>query len=235
MNERGFVTAGLLVLTPLLITIIALAAAAYFLLTSDSAARHECRLQLLKAQSEVANDLNKLLEMNDEALRLRLRREQAEAHVIATSGTPAVVFAEMELNAVINQQTFFAAQQRALILHARTISQQGPARAQIHVRPAAERTRARQDTPLQLQAAQKLGAFTVIASPLNSLTPDYQPAPRFSQHQEMRLQWSFLIDRFLPGWLRQYLATSGLHARAQCSATIEKENGRWEAKLSADK
>lgn len=235
MNERGFVTIGYLIVLPLLITIVALATAAYLLLKNDGAARHECRLELLQTQAQVARDLRRLLDMNTQAQELRLRREEAEDEVAATAETPAVALAELKLNEVIAEQVIFSAKQKALIAHAKTLSRTGPTTAESRVHPTAESIRAPSSRSLDFSSRHRGGAFAVIASPPTSLTPDYEPETDFSRQQEMRLQWSFSIERFLPEWLKRYLPVSGLRALAQCSATIEKEGGKWNAKLTADK
>lgn len=236
MNERGFAMLSTLILLPLLITITALSGATYMLLRSDGATRHECRVELLRIQSLIARDLRRLLDLNPEATRLRYRRQAAEAKVAMTAATPAGAIAEMELSQVIAEQLLLAAKQQSLIQGARILSHVGPEWARQRVHRSSEKTKPRSSlSPLDFTAQVQGSGFPLVASPLFSPTPDYQPARDFSRLQEMKVVWSFSLEKFLPPWFQKHLPITKLKASARCSATIKEESGQWQARLTADK
>ena len=238
-NECGFVSTALLVLLPLLATAFSVIAASFYMMKDDAIARHNCRVALLESQAEVAKDLEKLLNMNSRAKILRTRRSSAEAKVIATAGAPPLnAIAQAELQEVNAEQTAFGTRQRLLIAHAKSISRQGPSQASLRVRKvlisnqiAQSEKNARSDLSPTSQTAQ----FNVLASPIHSPSPDYQPSPGFREQQEMKLSWSFYVSDFLPNWLNGFLPAGQLRSKAECSATLEKEDTQWRPRLTADK
>ncbi|MES2964884.1 MAG: hypothetical protein V4760_13415, partial [Bdellovibrionota bacterium] len=99
-SNRGFTVAGLLVLMPLLVSLVTFCAAAMLLLNADAELKHECRSTLLKAQDEIAEDLETLMKLNETARSLRQARATAEAAVIVAVAPPAIAAAKAALAAI---------------------------------------------------------------------------------------------------------------------------------------
>ncbi len=231
MSERGMVTAGLLILTPLALSLIALTMAAYLVLVADSRSRHFCRVELLRNQEEVARDLKALMDLNPRARALRHRRTIARAKLAsAAAGSPAAMTAGAELAQVELEQKDLASKQQSLILRARSRSRAAPPKVLVDLHLRVREMQAA-GAAKAWRASAKLASFELIAFPPASTTPDYYPGPGFPNGQEMSLTWSFPAESLLPAWLRPLAAASGLQVRAECSATLEKEKEKWVAKL----
>lgn len=235
MNQKGYVTTALLILMPLLLAILAVAAASYLIFKDDGKSRHLCRLELLRAQAEVATDLKTLLALNPNAKVLRLRRKIAEAKVAATVGSPANAAALAELRLVISAQSALAAKQRALIAHAKIVSRSSPLKTAGRIRfelQQTQRSRTEANRYSSIDVGTASAAFDVVATPIDSPTPDYQPSPSFRDRQEMKVTWTFDVSSFLPDWIRPLVHSANLSGQAECSATLEKENNRWVPRIT---
>jgi hypothetical protein len=229
-NEKGFFLASFIVFLPLLLAIVAVGGASYLLIHGDGASRHACRSELLRVQRQVAESLQSLLALNEKARHLRLKRTQAEVACQAVAGTPAEAAAIAKLATVIAQQSALHARQLTLISQAQALTRGAGPKAQraamgaidshSHSRSAAG------PAPL------KMGEFHVIASPISSASPDYQPAPRFRDSQEVVVQWFVDLRNYFGPWLTPFLENSPLRFGAECSATIEPQGRTWVARLS---
>lgn len=231
-NENGFITSAFLILLPLFVAVLASITAAYFLFTADSRARQVCRVEVLNAQTTLAKDLNRLIDMNTQAAALRAKRKQAEA--LAASGQPQAVAA---LQAVIAEQIAFSAQQRLLLMKARLLSRTAPSvaltKAMASIRKSAFGFAAFDFSAEAINGSAHSAAFDVLPSPPTDLTPNYRPSALFTRNQEMRARWAFDVAKLLPPWLRRLVQAQGLHRRSEgdCSATIEKGR-KWEPKMT---
>jgi hypothetical protein len=239
-NQAGFATVAMVVLLPLLLALFAISAA-YFIFKNDGEARHTCRTELLRAQSQIATDLKELLSLNTDAFLLREERRLAEEAVVASTiespglGTAA---AEIRLAQVIAKQQIFAIKQQLIISRARQRSLTSPGRALESVRlklAASARVQSEDGLPYEFSSRSKPAFFDVVAQPKDSITPDYQPSPEFQRHQEMKARWSFNVGSFLPPWLRKIVPATGLQAQADCSTTLEKEGNSWEPRITKGK
>lgn len=256
MNARGSITVSLLVLLPLLLTALSVLSALYIILKADSVSRHVCRVTLLSAQTNVANDLANLMKLNPKARALRQAREIAEKARLFAVG-PKRVAAEAALRAVIVKQNLLAAEQKRLISKAKLTSRRAPLQARREIYRSLNQIKwTNTDADLnsnsssrgfRLNTEVQTALFDVTPEPKDSLTPDYLPSPEFSKHQEMTIDWKFDAIALLPSWLQAFLKTSALEAKADCSATLErpvvsttkklklKGGEKWVAKLKPGK
>lgn len=243
MNHRGFATTSLLALLPVLLAGAAVCAAGFLVLRTDGEARHACRIELLRSQERIAERLKKLLEMNLGARQLRIERDIAERAVAIAVTPPAKAAALAALEAVKIRQVAYAVRQQTLILKARMESWSGPTQGARAVRKALNEAKRRQseqleknNTPsLDLTTTPRPALFELTNTPKESLTPDYQPSRQFSERQTMAVRWNLRIAALLPSWLRSLVASTDITLRAQCLATLEKENDEWKPKLKLDR
>lgn len=238
MNDRGSVSLAVLILTPLILASLALLAASYLLIKNDGDLRHLCRVQLLDSQERVRVILKNLMSLNKEARLLRRKRQIAERAVAMAPSPGEKTLALAALELVVIEQATLAARQQTLILRGRHESNIAP-RATRH---AIERTlrRARwvqsdSREALGFRSDLSVGSFDVVADPPGSPTPDYNPSPRFSEHQRMRVVWSFQISGLLPKWIQMLLKEPRLKFQANCSASLEGKGDKWQPKLTVDK
>jgi hypothetical protein len=240
--ERGSIVVSILILMPLFAAILALSAAVHLTIRTDAKSRHVCRVELLRSQAKVAQHLADLLALNPRAQMLRREREIAERawRLALTPETKAAALVTLTL--VITQQTALAAQQKLLVLKGTTESRLGPARVSRQVS-----TSLAEDQTIYRSGAVSLGSrtslqtavFDIIATPSNSLTPDYQPSSTFEEKQTMRVRWQLALGPLLPRWANALLNgrlsedVGRLKLKAECAATLRKEKSKWSPVLSA--
>ena len=239
MNQRGSITISLLVLTPLFLAVLACSAGTYLTIRTDAKSRHICRVQLLSSQMRVAQLLEDLLALNSSAHRLRREREIADRNV--RLAPPAVKFiAVAHQLTVIGRQLVLAAKQKELILRGKLESFKGPSSASRKISEGLAHDQALfSDRSVQLSAKTSVDVafFDVVPEPRGSLTPDYLPSANFERRQTMRLRWQMSVGPLLPSWLTDSFTTqkflAQLKLKAECSATLRKENSKWQPILSA--
>lgn len=237
MNEKGSVTIAVIALMPLLLAIAVVVFSGYLVLIADAQARHICRAELLRAQADIAQSLNQLFALNPQARLLRIRRNMAEAKVAATFGTPAHVAAHAELQTIIREQLALALKQKKWITLARLRAQAAPVLTLSKVRKAIRRRQNLFSETLLFDdwhPSRKSAQLNLRKIPAQSLTPDYEPGPRFNRTQEIRVGWSFAISSLLPSWLHPFVKLSGLKMSADCSATLVEENKKWRPQLTKE-
>lgn len=236
-SQSGFSALGLLILLPLLISIASVVAAAMALLSTDAQMKQECRTTLIRAQDEIANDLESLMKLNEQASELRLEREEAEAAVVAASEfPPALAAAQAKRLAVIAQQIVLAAKQRRLWAHAKKESGSAPLKAKLKLhRALRERAQTFSSQAVALNSRLQPAEFDVVRRPADSLTPNYEPSPQFSARQEMQVEVEWSITSLLPDWLRKLLGGEDLKMKTTCQATIDKGDEGWRSLLKGDR
>jgi hypothetical protein len=239
-NERGFMSVALVALLPLLIALFALGAA-YFIIKNDGEARHTCRVELLRAQIQIAADLRELMGLNPEAEVLRQERSLAEEELEASMAEgpgPMTAAAQVKLSLVIAKQEAFSIKQKLIISRAKMRSRLAPRRAvaTVHAKlQVSHHAQAPEASADGFNSNVRLAAFDVTAEPPNSPTPDYNPSPHFRDRQEMKVRWSFDVTSYLPPWLQKITASSGVRAEAECSTTLEKEGNKWDPRITKGK
>lgn len=236
MNQRGFVSVAFLALMPLLLAFVALASAVGLILKNDSDLKHVCRTRLLRGQEKAAKALEELSKLNRLATRLRARRARARA--LSMSPLPQVAAAaRIELAIVTVEQTLLASKQKLLIAEGQSASRRSPTESLQAVREAAQRAallqRERSVQPKTKELRQ--GEFALIATPKDSLTPSYEPAPDFALRQTTRLEIEIPFEGLVPDWLSTWIDSKGLKLKTRCVSTLEKEGKKWQPKLKADK
>ncbi len=249
-NQKGFMTIGFLALVPLLLSAVAVSASAYFAIRDDSHVRHTCRLTLLESQQKVSQILHELMKLNSKAEGLRKLRDSIKLARDADPEPNSRAALTAALAAVEAKQKLLGSRQRLLILKGKTESRLGVQEARMRIGSllsAQSSLRGRQAGSLHLRFDSQTGAFDVIATPRESLTPSYHPSLRFSEKQTMKVYVTFSPSGLLPSWLFELISKSNsnrftpnqainLALEAGCSTTLQRErNGSWDAKLIADK
>jgi hypothetical protein len=229
-KERGFVLVSLLLILPVFISILAILGASSFLLKTDQETRHQCRLELLAAQKTVSEDLARLLLLNPLADSLRKRR--------ALAPNPAA------LAEITAEQMALRLQQQILIQHARLVSHHAPLMAQQKISSALNRSIvgiSRLSPRFSLHG----GEFPLEASPEDSLTPHYETDRNFEQRQAMKVSWTFPVENYLSAntntsWMKSnfenhHVNLNSIHAKGECSATLQMEGRQWRPILNGDR
>ncbi len=242
-NERGNVTLALLGLLPLCLAVVLSVIAVFFVLRTHGVNLHECRTRLMRTESERLLVMQDLVGLNPEARKLRSQAKVAMKAVRAArlTGNPkAIAAAEAARAVVVALQLALSAKQKSLLVKANI-----EARISISRLKHAIKNETMKDQQLYSanQAAvigdisEEREVLAVVASPSESLTPDYQPAQDFEKREQIRVSWKFWPARLLPDWLQpagDYLQE--FFIEGQCSSTAERKgNNQWRSRLAADK
>ncbi len=235
-TEHGFTVIGLLVLLPVLFSMVVVCAASMSLLTTDAELKHECRTTLLEGQDQIAKDLETLMKLNDSARTLREARAAAEAAMKIAIVPPAVAAARAALAVIKARQAVLAAQQTALIFRAKARSRTTPLKTKLKLHQSLRaKARLAEKSSGNVDSKFHSASFELIASPADSITPDYRPVSDFSSRQEMTVVAKWSVTSLLPEWLRNWLGKDDLQMTTSCTATIVKGKTGWRSLLKADK
>ena len=231
-SQNGFSLISFVALLPFFTAVVALFAAVIMTLNTDAKARQACRTELLKSQEIVTARLTALMELNPQAESLRIEKKSLE-QACNMSADPVPC---MELAFVIVQQAALAVKQKALIASATLESRLGPVKAETAVFRSlqADQTNYMETgEPSYSNVASHsfhTASFDVVASPSDSLTPDYKPSANFERNQTMRVEWNIGLIHLLPKWPQKFIPDMNIHLKAECAATIAKGEGFWKNK-----
>lgn len=215
---------SLLSLVPLLFTLIAGLGLLLFAIRKKSMAQSLCVRAGLQMQTQLSHTLTDLLKMNPKAQALRKRRALADRQLqlAMLSGIPkAIALAQAAQKAVIleqlqlrtRQELKFSEAARIRIRHAREL------RSDLRVLQVK-----RMDSKLAYPRA-----LAVRATPLTSLSPDYDPVPDFTKAQEhrFRFQVNLAPDLKLP------MSMEGYQQIIECSISLREEAHQWKPRILA--
>ncbi len=234
MNRRGYATLLAMIVAPLMVSALAAIAASYFVFRDDTRVRHACRIELLKIQNAIAEDLNRLIALNAEARRLRVARKLSDAARLAAITPPQRAAAEAGALKVAARQAVLATRQRALVASMRLRSSAGPRMAARRIESALRLERSSR-RPTDFRAVSVGAELLLLASPPDSPTPNYEPAANLAERQVMSVSWKFSLEPILPEWLVPFVKPFSLRSSGECRATLEKEEEKWRPRLVADK
>lgn len=220
LSPNGFALVGLIALTPLILSGIVAASGVFFVVRKKLHLQALCVRTALTLQENLKRDLEALLKLNPKATRLRTLRLKAEAALkgaLATGQPGAIVVARARLRAVVLEQMALNRWQQSLLQVARFRREQARRELVLNVsRHGGSGLRA------QTRAT---GGLAVAALPVDSLTPDYQPT--FSFVVEQAQNYSLSADLAPEFFARQ------LPHDFFCSASLERKDNQWRAKLLA--
>lgn len=254
LNQKGQISILAVLLLPLLISILTGLLLLLIGLKTESRVSAVCRLKIQESQTEVANALNQLLQLNPKAVALQKKKEtsQRALELALKSEVPAAIAAASAYDLLVKaEQLTLAAKQQSLIAKARRISTGTTDEAIEAIRSA---------LPSFLQA--RVGQPEIVARPqflvlpvqVGTLTPEYKPAPGFRLMQEAKVKW-MTPDEFRPMELMGAKASIELSGDAEptesklairipsidlgCSVSLNSVEGseekKWEPQITADK
>lgn len=123
-NRNGFAILQILIFLPVLITLIIAGGTLQSTITRKSRQLHQCRLAVLKVQTELSKELQALLSLNKKALLLRRKKAKADykLKLALASGNPAAITAcRVEIAYITSMQLLLDSQQKLLITHSESI------------------------------------------------------------------------------------------------------------------
>jgi hypothetical protein len=189
----------------------------------------ECRAAVWQAQKEMAGQLTLLLKLNPKARHLRWQRRAAEAELktaVATFQPELIAAARAQISLVTLQQLNLRAEQQRLLAAA-----------------GAERLRSGRtlSAKLHLQGASvgrvqsQVATLAVRPVPPRDLTPDFIPEDGFAEKQKLRIHLKGRLLYGAPDWLLAGGKLPSLQFDGRCAATLQEEEAKWRAKITAAK
>lgn len=230
-GDEGLVTVLFLTILPLAIALLVIIGSSGSALVFYHRAQQRCRVELLKIQGDVANQLSQLVRLNPRAFQLRIEEQMARRALAAASGN-AVAYAAALANyqRVIAQQIGLAKIQRAYWSSAKLGLVRGRTSLHQAMQQEArwfERFESGSVYREVISIAISGGILPIYQAPLASLTPDYRLGPSFAFLQALIVRWKIDLARVIPGWMRPYLI--GItDLNGECSATIQAKDERSE-------
>lgn len=223
-SEQGFALVSSIALVPLLAALFLALSAGFYFLKRKSLAQAHCVQQASQLQNELKDTLDKLLRLNPKAKALRHQREVADKALqkAVASGNPyAIGAAKAYWTSVFLQQLALRSKQQALLMQADQQRHSGHRRL---------RDRLRSLRVLAVDSRKYYWrSLAVEASPLNSLTPSYEPLPMFSHMQQHRFR--FEVD--LRTKFASVLMGIDLRQITECSVTLKGDQRKWELQIVA--
>ena len=231
--RQGFATVLFLAFVPVFA---ACSLAFYFgfaFMKADMATLNVCRSGQLAIQDKVGRDLEKLLNLNPKALKLRADQFLAERklQIAVTSGNPyAIAAAEARLLYVQSRRQTLAARQRILIQSANAKFAMGT--PQITQAILSEwRT---QMAPVRPWLAGSI-LLSTLKVPTLAVQPDfpdeapaYQRVPQFEEVQSWAHNWQLQMEG--TNWTKHFLRFRGRFQRS-CSTSLYADKNSWIGKL----
>ncbi len=244
-SQKGFVTVWMIGFLPLLLAILAFAAAIGITRLEYSRKLHVCRTSLLEAQQDIARAVNQLIALNPTAKKLRIQRRISDEAV--RSGLQTIPYLGVAVSvhraATLSAQYALKARQDYIRFSALNSVQQKLWSARNEILKLQDHS-----TDSRSLVTLPLPKLKMHKTPEESLTPDYYPSKNFELVQALKIRFYFEPNFYVQRITSLSLVTAqsdGSHSKVQkssstlwadCSATIKKEgDDRWYPTIAMDK
>lgn len=208
---------SLLTIVPLLFAVLVSVATAMQVLKRKSLAQSHCIFEAVQIQNRLREILTQLLKLNPRAKVLRARRAKADRAVrIAESSKhpAAIAITRAAQMAVILEQLALKAEQNQLLTEAQLRRDRGFRQLKARLNPT-------QHSKLATTPRFPRG-LAVVPKPPASLSPDYEPVPRFTYFQQQN--FSFNTDLYPDsGWVQP----------TECSVSLQSSEDQWKIRILA--
>lgn len=223
-SQKGAALVAFLSTLPALLGILAIIFALLLTYYYFDQTQHRCRSHLLQAQAEIKDHWIQLESLNPSAQSLRRQRQLAEKNLrlaIASGQPPAIVAAKSALALIIGQQQILRQRQQIILNQIAMLAQK---------HQMSFRRQFLNYTGVRIRKPPRFG-LAVTPNPPLDLTPDYKPVPLFSKQQASTARLQISFKSLMPNWLNSWIPHS-LPLEGLCSATLEKRQGKWIARLN---
>jgi hypothetical protein len=227
-DQRGMGAVFLLSMLPTVLSIAAVAAGIGLAMLAHATNLFSCRMHLMDTQQSLADPLNRLLQMNNQAQALHVRYIAAK-EAAAAAPNPITLAA---LHAQIAANTAFHSQQLQLLNQAKMAPQM-----KLNEMPGRMNQALNQEIPFGnnlLDVQPPAPRLAVTPFQLDELTWTFQTAPGFSILETLTANWRLHLDRVLPVWLKN-MFDQVPDIEGQCSATLKKGDSQWIPTLGVGK
>lgn len=235
-SQKGSAT-FFLVLLPLFLTLVCALIGAMALLLLYEKNQHQCRTNLLGAQTKIAKPLQSLLQLNSEAAAIRVEIATAKAALaaaLASLNPPAIAAAKARLNAAQMHKQTMIWRQQAILMQAKFFSMQNfySTRHAFKEAHSADRDALSKLMALTNYSMQVEPAPLAVTKADKLEPPLYKVVNDFSNKQKITARWSCNLDigdgQPLHFWTPLSMKWSG-----SCAATLRQKGDTWEAILVA--
>lgn len=211
-RSGGFALVGFLTMMPALLAIFLATASMALLVREFTRTQTVCKNHLFNMQDDISKQLNKLINLNPKALKLRLQYKRAKKQFLmaAASGNPVrIAMAEARLVAIELERSVLDTQQNNIITQANSISHSSTIKLRHELK--------------QQQIEVELKSLAIRPDILGDLAPAYITLPNFRQKQTVHAQYFWKM----PSWIKNQ-ETEFFFA---CAASIEKRSDFYRATL----
>lgn len=236
-TPKGFASILLLSMVPLVLAGGLLVFTAFSFLKTDLGTLNLCRALQLEVQNKAGKNLDKLLKLNPQALKLRLAQRRAEKsiYMAVQSGNPAAIAAaeafflkvQMQRQALhLRQRTLIETTNVSLKMGGATLQRRLLQEWNFHSQPVSSWLQGR----LQLAGA-KIPELSVKPD-FFEVAPMYEPVLQFEEAQAWTQNWHLELKTL--SWAEKFLKFHGRFQRS-CTTSLYSENATWIAKLKKAK
>ncbi|MCB0394525.1 MAG: hypothetical protein KDD25_08190, partial [Bdellovibrionales bacterium] len=222
-NQDGYILISSVVLTPILISALFVASIGILFSIEKAKGLSLCRSSLLDLQRSSSQSIQALQSLNPQATRLRLENQNAQRSMAATFGTPGFPAAAAYYAEVKAQQALLRVRQIRILNSAR-------AKSSFYL------SKLRSEMKLQLSGLRRFDSpishsLAVFANPPNSLSPDYETVPNFSERQSVFVRWEQSSRQVFPKFLANYVNLDQFSYQLSCGSTLKQELSQFSAVL----
>lgn len=226
----GFITIWMISFLPIVLVLMALAAALGLARLEYSRKMHICRNGVLEIQQEVAKATNKLVALNPWAKQLRIQRKISDEAVAAGLETIPYLGIGVEAHraATIAAQYILKAEQDFIRFGILAKTTRSLLRIRSEMMKLHDKSR---DTKTFVIFPPP--KFKMKKEPEDSLTPDYNPVENFEREQAIKIKFYFDPNYYVGrlkslSLLNSSISKSESTLWAECSATLKKErDNKW--------
>lgn len=217
-KSEGFALVSLIALVPLCLTLASALGFAFKALSRKSSAQALCVRQVVQLQTELGQNLRKLLRLNPRAKSLRQARTRAELKLkiaLLSGNGPAIAAAKAEVLAVQLAQVELHLEQDAILTLAQEARSRAPRELQLELKSL---------RPAKFSSQQlSLLALAVKPIPLASPSPDYVLVENFEVRQLHAFSFSIALQpHYWPVTVSQV---------TRCAASLQQKGTQWTAKI----
>lgn len=227
-QDRGFILVALGTFLPLILAGAVLLAATSAFTERLESDRRLCRRLLAQGLERAGVHMKDLVDLNPEALKLRLEEQSAESGLaLATARLDPISAAAFRawIKKIRAQKLILDRRQRAHLRLANTELKR--------TQTSALRALNRSGDSFQQRSARTPHPVTAALTPDRpGRAPLWHPVPLFEREQTLKQAWLHQFE--LKGPSAKFMATKG-RREDSCSVTLVPEGSRWRARIAEDK
>jgi hypothetical protein len=237
-GQTGFASIAFLAVLPALLAGLLFFLYSQYFLKNWMQSLYTCRTELLETQSRASRELQSLMALNPEAIRLRFELHMAEvelAAAIATENGPAIAAAQAKINRIKQQQVRLDRQQRRIISSAERIMARGlrDVESSLHRQDRWNQQHMPSFFSFKIQSVRSTPKKLAVKPDQPDTAPVYELEHDFTQAQALNVSWT---SEFQTKSRESFQWIKNRHKKKQsCTASLKEEGLTYQEVLSEDR